>query len=228
MKKLVLHNMIDLLRRYENERSDAQELYDIIDSLRKYENFYEAWAFQVKKAQKRELRIVFDVKTTGPWSFEDEILRLSVINADDGSTIYNQYFKPRMKTSWEKAQTVNRIPLEILADSPYIIDCIEEIQKILLCSNEIICYGILSAVDIMDKAGIILDEDDNRIIDVMEKFSPIYGEWWYDYNKYKPQELSVCAKYYGYAWDNNDACNDLANCRAILFCYQQMKAKNQM
>lgn len=60
-------------------------------------------------------RIVIDTETTGLDPNEDEILQLSVINVNDGSTIYNQYFKPEKATSWEQAQAVNGISPEMVA-----------------------------------------------------------------------------------------------------------------
>ncbi|EKE4776781.1 hypothetical protein OU084_001826, partial [Campylobacter coli] len=52
----------------------------------------------VKEGKKLNV-IIIDIETTG-LSHLDEILQLSIIN-ENGSVIFNKYFKPQDKTSWD-------------------------------------------------------------------------------------------------------------------------------
>lgn len=36
-------------------------------------------------------------------------------------------------------------------------------------------------------------------------------------------KLTTCANYYGYDWGEDNAHNSLSDCRATLFCYQQIQ-----
>ena len=60
------------------------------------------------------------------------------------------------------------------------------------------------------------------VIDVMQDFADIYGEWSDKYGCNKWQKLTKCAEYYGYDWENDTAHDSLADCRATLYCYKKM------
>lgn len=172
-------------------------------------------------------RIVIDTETTGLDPNEDEILQLSVINVNDGSTIYNQYFKPEKATSWEQAQAVNGISPEMVANAPCIADEREKINDILCFANIIIGYNISFDLNFLFNANCNINPK-AKVVDVMKDFAEIYGEWSEIYGDYKWQKLSTCADYYGYDWQEDKAHDSLADCRATLFCYQQMKANNMI
>ena len=67
------------------------------------------------------MNICFDTETTGLNSFNDEVLQLSIIDADSGETLFNKYMKPTHTDSWEQAQAVNGITPEMV-DSCYTIE----------------------------------------------------------------------------------------------------------
>lgn len=51
-------------------------------------------------------------------------------------------------------------------------------------------------------------------------FAKIYGQWDDYHGNYKWQNLSKCARYYGYEFKAHDSLEDV---KATLFCYKRME-----
>lgn len=175
--------------------------------------------------------IVIDTETTGLSIYYDEILQLSIIDGN-GNTLYNQYFKPTHCSEWEQAQSVNGISPEMVKDCPIIDTEVAKINAIISNAKTIIGYNTYFDLNFLSAVGCEPAED-TEIIDIMQEFAPIYGEWNDYYGDYKYQELTTCANYYGYYKYQklmtcaNNAHNSLADCYATLFCYQKMYKKEQ-
>lgn len=166
--------------------------------------------------------ITLDTETTG-LSPDDgaEILQLSIIN-QDSEVLFNEYFKPLFASSWERAMAVNHITPEMVADKPYIYDKLPEIIAILQGTDCVIGYNTHFDLSMLAAVGVKRPKE-TPVVDVMEDFAPIYGEYNERYGSYKWQKLTVCADYYGYDWGNDTAHDSLADCRATLYCYQKMQ-----
>lgn len=175
----------------------------------------------------RERKIVVDTETTGLSNENDEILQLSIIDADTEEVIFNDYFKPMKITSWEEAQKINEISPEMVSNKPFFIEKANEIQQIMNTVSTAIGYNTNFDLGFLKSHG-IKGLEEISVIDVMEDFAPIYGEYSEKRQNYKWQKLSVCAEYYEYIWDKGTAHNSLSDCYATLHCYKKMQEEKEI
>lgn len=163
--------------------------------------------------------IVIDTETTGLNADTDELLQVSIIDSQ-GNTLFNSYIKPLYTDNWNKAMAVNHITPEMVANAPNILEVKQEINRILNSANIIVGYSTNFDLSFLSAVGI--ENSKATVIDVMQDFADIYGEWSDKYGCNKGQKLTKCAEYYGYDWENDTAHDSLADCRATLYCYQKM------
>lgn len=209
---------------------------DTADFIRSYcerhhEAILEAAEEQVQKEQQEQEQqplptgpidlIVVDTETTGLDASIDELLQVSIVDGD-GNTLYNGYFKPEHTESWPKAEEVNHISPEMVANAPSIQSEIAAIGNILSRAKTIVGYNTGYDLRFLRAAGWQRPEE-QKIVDVMQDFAPIYGEWSEERGDYKWQKLSTCAAWYGYEWTERGAHNSLEDCLATLHCYKEME-----
>ena len=165
--------------------------------------------------------LVIDTETTGVDPFGDELLQVSIIDSD-GNTLFNSYFKP-FAVSWNEAEKINGISPEMVADSPRISEKIAEISNILYDAKAIIGYNTRFDLNFLMSNGVIIPDKVN-VIDVMEDFAEIYGDFDEHHGNYRWQKLTTAAKYYNYDWNSRPegAHNSLADCYATLYVYNKM------
>lgn len=164
-------------------------------------------------------KIVFDTETTG-FMEDDEVLQLSIID-ETGKTLMNEYFRPKNKTEWPKAQEVNKISPEMVKDKPYISEYKEKIEKILQNAEAFIGYNVGYDIRMLEQCGINVPM--KKQIDVMKNFAPIYKDYDYRRRQYRYKNLKTCAEYYGYKSENLH--DSLEDCKATLHCYKKMVQK---
>lgn len=162
--------------------------------------------------------IVIDTETTGLNADTDELLQVSIIDSQ-GNTLFNSYIKPLFTENWDGAMAVNHITPEMVANAPNIIEVKQEINKIINSANVIVGYNILFDLEFLAAFGI--ENSKATVIDVMQDFADIYGEWSDKYGCNKWQKLTKCSEYYGYDWGTDIAHDSLADCRATLYCYKK-------
>lgn len=170
--------------------------------------------------------IVIDVETTGLNVYTDELLQVSIIS-DKKEILYNSYLKPLYIKEWKDAEKINGITPKMVKQSPSALtECIK-INRILSQADVIIGYNH-QAFDLpfLAKIGCQIKEN-AEIIDVMEIFAGIYGEWSEQLGCYKWQKLTTCAAYYGYEWQGN-AHDSLADCMATLYCYEKIQEHSEV
>lgn len=145
--------------------------------------------------------IVIDTETTGLNPYDDELL-------------------------WNKAMAVNHITPETVATAPNILEVKQEISRIINSAHTIIGYNVDFDLGFLSNIGI--KNENAAIVDVMENFAYIYGEWSEQYGCHKWQRLTKCAEYYGYDLGTDIAHDSLADCKATLYCYQKMLQEEHM
>lgn len=163
--------------------------------------------------------IVIDTETTGLDADTDELLQVSIIDGQE-NTLFNSYIKPLFTENWDGAMAVNHITPEMVANAPNIFEVKQEINRILNSANIIVGYNTNFDLSFLSAVGI--ENSKATVIDVMQDFADIYGEWSDKYGCNKGQKLTKCAEYYGYDWGTDIAHDSLADCRATLYCYQKM------
>lgn len=164
--------------------------------------------------------ICLDTETTGLHPLSgDEILQLSIIDGA-GNVLFDEYIKPKVKTSWESAQAVNGISPEMVQNKATIDQYIPRLNEILNGADVIVGYNIFFDLDFMEQAGICLPVT-AQYFDVMDTFAAIFGEWDSRHHDFTWQKLTTCAAFYGYEGNGNFH-DSLEDVRATLFCYFAM------
>lgn len=163
--------------------------------------------------------ITIDTETTGLDSSVDEILQVSIVD-ESGDTLYNCYFKPRNHTEWAEAEKVNHITPAMVRNCPDISKGAAAISRILASAEKIIGYNTPFDLDFLRAAGVIIPER-AEIVDVMQMFSEIKGDWDEVRNQLKWHKLTECAEHYGYKW-GGAAHDSLEDARATLYCYKRI------
>lgn len=161
--------------------------------------------------------IVLDTETTGIGP-DDEILQLSIIDESE-NVLYNEYFRPRHKTSWPGAEAVNHISPEMVSDKPTIFSRQNEIQKILDNADTIVGYNTEFDLEMLRRSG-IYTYGTTETVDVMKRFANYYGDYDPRRNRYKYKSLKFCADNLGYKNDNLH--DSLEDCKATLFAYKKL------
>lgn len=221
-------------RRKELERLREEKREERIDFLRERIDFLEKTIEQYRHICSNMLdliqaippekdckAIVIDTETTGLEPHAGEILQLSIISAEDGTTLYNSYFCPVFHKSWDEAERINGISPDMVANAPHFYEEIAKIRGIIGNARTIIGYNTFFDLNFLLFSG-ISRRDDAHVVDVMKDFAPIYGEWNDYYEDWKWQKLTTCADYYDYTWGDNTAHNSLSVCRATLYCYKKI------
>ena len=165
---------------------------------------------------------VIDTETTGLSPDEDEILQLSIVD-ESGCMVYNSLLRPERHTSWEKAEEINHITPEMVANAPTFKEMLPMINVIFSYCGTVIGYNTGFDLAFLQKAGVEFRKD-IKVIDVQAMFMPIAGEWDWEHNRYKWQSLVKCAAYCGYKWHGN-AHDSLADALATLHCYNSLVTK---
>lgn len=174
----------------------------------------------------RQNIIILDTETTGTDPSQDELLQISIVGGS-GELIFDRYVRPTRTNSWPDAQQVNHISPELVKDAPTIEELLPEIQRIISAADCIIGYNVCFDIDFLrwvncdfpDWSG---DNPACLIIDIMELFAAIYGDWNAYYQNYRWQPLVRAASYYQYSWEDAAAHNSLGDCFATLHVWNRM------
>lgn len=160
--------------------------------------------------------LILDIETTGLDEEKDEILSLSIIDVNE-NVLYNSYFCPESK-SWPDAEKIHHISYDDVKDAPAFKDELSYINDVLASASLIVGYN-LETFDLpfLKNKGVIVP--DVPVVDVMECFAGIYGDWNDMHGQFRWKKLVDCATYYGYEFKAHDSLEDV---KATLYCYKQM------
>ncbi len=163
--------------------------------------------------------ISIDTETTGLDSDVDEILQVAIVG-ESGDTIYNCYFKPCRHTEWKAAEKVNHITPKMVKNCPDISIATAAISQILASAEKIVGYNTPFDLKFLEAAGVVIPTD-AEIVDVMQMFAEIKGDWDDTHGCLKWHKLTECAEYCGYKWDGA-AHDSLQDARATMFCFKSL------
>ena len=167
--------------------------------------------------------IALDTETTG-FLHDDEVLQLSIMD-EKGKNIFNQYFKPDHKTTWESAMAVNHITPEMVEKEKPISAYKESIEKILKEAKAIVGYNTGFDMTMLAQNGIQIPNE-KKYVDLMGPFAEVYGQKNAE-GKPKWQKLITCAAYYGFSQDG-EWHNSQGDTAATMYCYQEMKKRGHI
>lgn len=106
-----------------------------------------------------DLKLVFDLETTGLNPDKDEILEAAIVTTD-GEILFESRFKPETIAEWPGAQNVNGISPKDVENAPGLIDKIGEMATLLQNAETIVAYnGKQFDVPFLAKYGVHLRED---------------------------------------------------------------------
>lgn len=170
------------------------------------------------------MKIILDCETTGLYVGADEILQLSIIDFD-GNILFDEFIKPSRNSDWPEAQRIHGITPDDLKECLCIDVYLSKIQRIIDRCEIIIGYNPYFDLGFLHYAGV--NHESKPVIDVMQLFAEIYGQWNDYFGDFQWQKLTTMADYYKYQWKDK-AHNSLADCYATLFCYKQIQNSNEL
>lgn len=158
-----------------------------------------------------------DISTTGNDLERDEILQLSIID-ENGSVVFNEYFKPVYMNLWPVAAVINNITPSMVKDKEPFSMYSEQVTDILSDADIIVGYNHLAFdIPFLKRYGVLFPHQQGIVyVDMMNEFAPLYGEWNETLDAYRVKSLLVCSEYFGYDFK---PCDSLNNVKATLHCY---------
>lgn len=142
------------------------------------------------------MRIILDTETTGLDPIYDEILELSIIDADTGETLHSQRYDPAMRCYWPAAEAINRISQSDVRGCPKITDD-RRIQQLIDQADWIGGWNIQFDLGMLAAVGITQCAD-AEIIDVMQMDADLCGWIMPDRPGGKWRKLAVAAEWWGF------------------------------
>lgn len=147
------------------------------------------------------MRIYFDTETTGLHPGDgcgDEIITLSIVDGD-GKVLHDATYRPRWNETWPEAEAIHGIGPTDVADLPTIEGDLTEIAEIFERADEVCGYNVGFDLRFLAALG-IRPREDAEIIDTMQLYAPIHGEWSEYFDDWKWCKLTVAADEIGHEW----------------------------
>lgn len=167
------------------------------------------------------MTICIDTETTGLTPGEDELLQVSIVDGK-GSLLFNEYIQPARATEWPGAQLINHITPAMVAGCPTIGELVPHLNEIFAEADTIAGYNTKFDLDFLRAAGVVVPAR-ARIIDVMEIYALVAGDWDEDRERFRYKKLTACAAHYGYEWPSGPH-DSLQDALATLFCWPRAEA----
>ena len=167
------------------------------------------------------MRIILDTETTGLDPMQDEILELSIIDADTGETLHSQRYDPAIRMEWPAAEAVNGIsPLDVRG-CPEIADD-QRIQQLIDSADWIGGWNVQYDLGMLYAIG-IAPRGDAEIVDVMQLDADLCGWIMPDRAGSRWRKLAVAADWWGYQPPEGMAYHSsLTDCCATRYVYNKI------
>ena len=166
--------------------------------------------------------VVLDIEATSyerQYVSNNDILQISIIDPS-GNVLIDQYCKPRRKTEWVRAYSINAIPYSLVKDCP--------------CFSEVKPY----VQDIFNRTKLVITFDFNFVYDFLEKYKFDMGNFRIDSPVYRLRNyniangienpkwttLEMAAHQIGFTYDYD---NSLEDAKAILALYNFCNEKDK-
>lgn len=130
-------------------------------------NKYAAVADKIPDNIEQLLVFAFDTETTGFSDVYDDLLQLSIVGSFNLE--YDTYLKPMQKKKWDKAEAVNHISPEMVANAPSPHEIRDKIAKWFEKAQFVVGHNVKFDVRFMN-AKFRLNIDESKVIDTMDLF----------------------------------------------------------
>jgi DNA polymerase-3 subunit epsilon len=165
--------------------------------------------------------VVFDTETTGIDPKNDEILSIALCDAR-GYALDSTLVRPVRHSSWDRAEAINGISPEMVADAPTLDQLAEEIAAYLDGPKLVVGYNVDFDLAFLTEAG-VLDSRPFAVLDVMKEFARVHGTApSRTGDGYKWSKLADCVAYYGLDYPGNGAHDAMNDAIATAWCLDSM------
>ena len=155
----------------------------------------------------REKVACLDIETTGLSTDRDEVLQVSICNGN-GEVLFSSYVHPEHRQRWPKAQEINHITPQMVANAPSLIDLSDIIETILNDCDLLIGYNIKRFDLPFLEVGRVNIPSDLEIYDLIYDCSVLYGKWSDYHENYSFVSLSKAAGQFGIRFKMHDSATD--------------------
>ena len=165
-----------------------------------------------------------DIETTGLLiprsgiSGSDEIIQLAIV-AEDGSILFNEYFRPEHTHIKPYAQRINSISYDMIKDEPTFSDRLSTIQKIIDEAGLIVTYNAEFDMAFLTEQGVCASGI--PVFCMMKAFTQLRLTRRPIAKTIRRYSLEQCAQYFGVEITGNTH-DALTDARTTLACYREM------
>lgn len=142
------------------------------------------------------MKIILDTETTGLDPMYDEIIELSIIDADTGSFLHSQRYDTARRYDWPLAEAINGIGPRDVYGLPKIGDD-QQIQPLIDQADWIGGWNVDFDLKMLAAVG-ILPRDGTDIVDVMQMDAELCGMITPERDAPKWRKLAAAAEWWGY------------------------------
>lgn len=168
------------------------------------------------------MRIIIDTETTGLSPVDDEILELSIIDADSGEVLHSKRYDTALRYEWPAAERINGISPRDVRECPE-IGRDHDIQRLLDQADWIGGWNVDFDLSMLSAVG-VLPPNDAEIVDVMQMDADLCGLLTPERPGGKWRKLAVAAEWWGYQPPEGKMYHSsIVDCLATRHVYNQIR-----
>lgn len=142
------------------------------------------------------MRIILDTETTGLSPEDDEILELSIIDADSGEVLHSKRYDTALRYEWPAAERINGISPRDVRKCPE-IGSDHDIQRLIDQADWIAGWNVDFDLSMLSAVG-VMPPNGAEIVDVMQMDADLCGMITPDHVTGRWRKLAVAAEWWGY------------------------------